>query len=435
MGECQVCGAPVGDADLYCTECGSPVARGNAAVPAPPPYSDHPHADQVRVAPVEPSRSHPKRRTAVIVAIDVCVVALFAGIAVFLLSGHLSGAATAFDGRTVYYTSDEPLSVSGDTTLIAYGVDDEPLESYRVVLRPDGAASSPEWDSAALDVHGDDGFTFDGFASLPDGIYRMTIERTDGTDETYRCPDIRFESAGTAGDTVLLRPDPENPDDAIFARAVYDASNVTMDVDIVYHSDDSSRSRSSTWSYVRFATETPGTGADDVNDMIEERFDDELDEAKDWDPDRDDDGQCILHTERVAYLDGGMASIRIERRLTDWRGHEWSEVSGAFYDLDTGEELSVGEFVGMGGADIRDKAGDAVDAFLRRHPDLDGDGLEDIISDMSRYYVAPEGLVIAIGSEDLHGAAGTVYEIVVDGLDFDTAAAPGSEIDGGDAHS
>lgn len=421
MRFCTACGASDTGHNTYCTVCGA--------------RFDDPPAPDPRPGPEPRPR---RRRTVLVVAIIVCVMAVLtgAGVAAYLvLTRGSDGEPARSDDRTVYYASDTVLAVSNSTTVVAYGVDDEPLGSYKVLLRPDSTESdNHDWDQAELAVAGTDGFSFGSFTSLTDGRYDMVIEDSSRTDATYHCPDIRFDSSGVNADTILLRPDPDDPGSATEEVVEYGSESVTMDVDFVYHNGDSESSYDATWNYVQFTPDASGTGTSNVNTALKNRFDDELSTAKSWDADTADEGQCVSYKQQVTYLHDGVAGVRTERYLTYWGPHGEPEVTGALYDLADGTTPSLSDVTGLSDAEIRQKARDAISAFLALTPspytddELAATDIDGMVSDLSRYYVADEGLIFTIRLGELGPTGYGTHEIVVDGLGVDAALPAGTDV-------
>lgn len=458
---CTACGARNIGGTRFCTVCGTEFEPDQQQVVAKIP--------EIESKP----ESKPRRRWPIVLSI-VALILVAAGVAFAVTLPMLTRASKPMDNgssadRTVYYT-DTAIDVTRQTTLIPYGIDSEPLLLYRVTLQPskndqsDNQSTSSmdtsgeEWNEAVLSIDDADGFSFSAFDDVPDGTYGMVIEQTGKEQRRYRCPNVRLGDGLTndraddasedtdASETIALRPDPDNPDGAILPTVTYTSRDVTMDANFVYHRGDTKMEVNTTWSYVQFdASDSSGSGSGRLNNTIEDAFNQELNDAKAWDSDTASDPQCVLHTEQVTFLRGSVTSVRTERRLTDWNDYFEEQVSGALYDLDTGAAISTGTFANMTAAEMQSKAVDAAHQYVADHPDdetalPDGDKLDDLVADETRYYIAKEGLIVTIPVEENKndgdgvgdGATDTmttaVREIVVDGLGFDTALPVGTDI-------
>ena len=458
---CTACGARNIGGTRFCTVCGTEFEPDQQQVVAKIP--------EIESKP----ESKPRRRWPIVLSI-VALILVAAGVAFAVTLPMLTRASKPMDNgssadRTVYYT-DTAIDVTRQTTLIPYGIDSEPLLLYRVTLQPskndqsDNQSTSSmdtsgeEWNEAVLSIDDADGFSFSAFDDVPDGTYGMVIEQTGKAQRRYRCPNVRLGDDLTndraddapedtdASETIALRPDPDNPDGAILPTVTYTSRDVTMDANFVYHRGDTKMEVNTTWSYVQFdASDSSGSGSGRLNNTIEDAFNQELNDAKAWDSDTASDPQCVLHTEQVTFLRGSVTSVRTERRLTDWNDYFEEQVSGALYDLDTGAAISTGTFANMTAAEMQSKAVDAAHQYVADHPDdetalPDGDKLDDLVADETRYYIAKEGLIVTIPVEENKndgdgvgdGATDTmttaVREIVVDGLGFDTALPVGTDI-------
>ena len=458
---CTACGARNIGGTRFCTVCGTEFEPDRQQVVAKIP--------EIESEPEPRSRRHWPIILGIVALILVAAgVVIAVALPMLTRTGEPADRVSATD-RTVYYTDTE-LDVTRRTKLIAYGLDGEPLTSYRVTLQPSATnreedqstattdASGEDWSEAVLPVDNTDGFSFSEFDDVPDGTYGMVIEQTGKEQRRYRCPNVRLGDGLTndraddasedtdASETIALRPDPDNPDGAILPTVTYTSRDVTMDANFVYHRGDTKMEVNTTWSYVQFdASDSSGSGSDRLNNTIEDVFNQELNDAKAWDSDTASDPQCVLHTEQVTFLHGSVASVRTERRLIDWNNYFEVQVSGTLYDLDTGTVISTSTFANMTATEMQSKAVDAVRQYVANQPEDEatfpvGGELDNLIADETRYYIADEGLIVAIpveestdGGDDVgEGATDkmstTVREIVMDGLGFDTALSIGTDV-------
>ena len=458
---CTACGARNIGGTRFCMVCGTEFEPDRQQVVAKIPEIES-----------EPE-SKPRRRWPIILSI-VALIIVAAGVAFAVTLPMLTRASKPVDNgssadRTVYYT-DTAIDVTRQTTLIPYGIDSEPLLLYRVTLQPlkndqsDNQSTSSmdtsgeEWNEAVLSIDDADGFSFSAFDDVPDGTYGMVIEQTGKEQRRYRCPNVRLGDGLTndraddapedtdTSETIALRPDPDNPDGAILPTVTYTSRDVTMDANFVYHRGDTKMEVNTTWSYVQFdASDSSGSGSGKLNNTVEDAFNQELNDAKAWDSDTASDPQCVLHTEQVTFLRGSVASVRTERRLIDWNNYFEVQISGTVYDLDTGTVISTSTFANMTATEMQSKAVDAVRQYVANHPEDEatfpvGGELDNLIADETRYYIADEGLIVAIpveestdGGDDVgEGATDkmstAVREIVVDRLGFDTALPIGTDV-------
>ena len=429
---CVKCGAMLDDGQRFCTRCGA-ATNELASVEAAPTQSvrfgDVRHVETVAL-PGEGNGKPAKAKRGKALPVAIIVALLFA-VAV--------GAAAVFTlGYTapveVRYASDAKVRVTGESVIVAYDASGEPLEDYEVSLEPIDVAEELDWAEVAVSVSGTSGFSLDDFSYIPRGTYALGITDTESGDE-YRCPQIELVEDGEAAEKVLLKVDPDDPEAATAAPpAVFGYEYDTTEVEFSFNDGVTNESVESLWVCPQFTSTQESAALDALNTSLRTAFDEELQEAKEWTLMSSTQGQCTLLQGEVVYLAESMASVRFERYRTNWGPHGQTEVTGAVYDLETGQQVSPESVFGMTADELEQAAQEAIEAYLQNNPSdlFEADELESairsIVSDRNRYYVSEVGLVVSTWAYELGSFAYGGREIVVAAFEDDALVGFGAEV-------
>lgn len=387
---------------------GNPVIMGQPASSSA--GSPTPHADPK-------TKSHRKltdNKPLLIGIIAGAVVVVAAIVVAIILLTRGSGA------NEVYYGSDQPVTLTRDTTVIAYSEDNKPLEHYVVTITPKDSSAQSAWARATIQVDGTDGFNLSDVGDLTDGTYSMAItDSSDSNDsnEVYYCPDVQVTTSDEESTDVILRPDPSNPDDAK-GPIQYGFNYVTTDVQIVHNDSFGTTRLNEMWRYPQFSSAVDSEGMTRINGILKADFDNTLSDTKAWTNDSTY-SQCTNYTQTVTRLNGSIASIRTDKYETGWGVHGWNSTSGVIYNLDTGASITPEQALNMSSDDLRSQASSAIRSFLSANPSdiLSSSELNstisDIVKDSSRYYLTDYGAVIITQPYELGSFAYGGHNIVI----------------------
>lgn len=226
---------------------------------------------------------------------------------------------------------------------------------------------------------------------LPDALGERTQDTIDALEET-------------AGSEALeaYAPDEDDADDADDAsEASYAYENVEEAVTFTTSQGDGMDwEENQTWVYPRITLEDGSTNdvLDALNEQFRRSFEDDLAATQAWTFDSGD-VQTFLHSDRVTYLDGKYVCIRSARSLFAGGAHPDTTGWAAFYDLSTGEEVSIEEALGVPWSDLQAEAVDAISAYIDANPNTYGaneDSIEGMAADATRYYATKDGIVIIV---------------------------------------
>ena len=227
---------------------------------------------------------------------------------------------------------------------------------------------------------------------LPDALSERTQDTIDALEEA-------------AGSEALeaYAPDEEETDDAdTEADASYAVTSNEADVTFMTsqgNGDDWEESR--TWTYPEFVLSpdcTTDEALDKLNASFKESFEADLAATQGWSFDSGET-QIWVHRDDVTYLQGSVACVRSSRELFNGGAHGSEAMSGAFYDLSTGEEISIEEALGVPWDELQGEAVDAISAYIEANPNAYGaneDSIEGMAADATRYFATPDGIAIAI---------------------------------------
>lgn len=227
---------------------------------------------------------------------------------------------------------------------------------------------------------------------LPDALSERTQDTIDALEEA-------------AGSEALeaYAPDEEETDDAdTEADASYAVTSNEADVTFMTsqgNGDDWEESR--TWTYPEFVLSpdcTTDEALDKLNASFKESFEADLAATQGWSFDSGET-QIWVHRDDVTYLQGSVACVRSSRELFNGGAHGSEAMSGAFYDLSTGEEISIEEALGVPWDELQGEAVDAISAYIEANPNTYGanaDSIEGMAADATRYFATPDGIAIAI---------------------------------------
>ncbi len=227
---------------------------------------------------------------------------------------------------------------------------------------------------------------------LPDALSERTQDTIDALEEA-----AGFEAL------EAYAPDEEETDDAdTEADASYAVTSNEADVTFMTsqgNGDDWEESR--TWTYPEFVLSpdcTTDEALDKLNASFKESFEADLAATQGWSFDSGET-QIWVHRDDVTYLQGSVACVRSSRELFNGGAHGSEAMSGAFYDLSTGEEISIEEALGVPWDELQGEAVDAISAYIEANPNTYGanaDSIEGMAADATRYFATPDGIAIAI---------------------------------------
>ena len=425
---CEHCGAKLEDGAKFCTACGArvePLAPGGNGTGVGPEPGDG-SGDS------EAPKKRRRRWPIVLLVVIVLLIAAAAGAYLYLSSTGFTFPwqqeeeveEEEVEAVEVYYASEDPLTLSTATVIVVYDLEGEALENFQVVLEPVETEEELSWTSATVDIEGTNEFTLGSFSGFVPGTYEMSFVDTQ-TGDTYHCPQIVAVDEDEVDEVdvevperVEFKADPDDPESATEVEVVYSSTQVEATVSITYRDSEDETTYEESWTYPQFSCTVESDAIDELNATLKADYDETLAATKAWTSDSED-AQCLTYRAVVVYLEGSIASVRIETYYTLWGAHGWSDVRGAVYDLDTGAQLSVETVSGLSSSTLRTTATSAIYAYLETDPSdiLDDEELEEMISeivaDSTRYYLCAEGLVVATQPYELGSYAYGGKQIVV----------------------
>ena len=184
-----------------------------------------------------------------------------------------------------------------------------------------------------------------------------------------------------------------------------------------------------TWRYPQFSVKGSDTpqALSSLNDKIKQSVEKDYAAAQEWNK-LSADPLCVQRVDMVTYLEGSVAGLRLQRYDTGGGAHGWETVSGALYDLSTGQELAIEDAFGISRSDLEAQAASAINAYLEDNPSdiMDEEDLaqaiQGIVEDEANYYVAQEGIVVFVPPYALGSFAWGTREILAVPFNDDTSA-------------
>lgn len=177
-------------------------------------------------------------------------------------------------------------------------------------------------------------------------------------------------------------------------------------------------------------------GVAKINDALRTMVEDARTSAEAWTIESGDI-QDQGYTADIVSIEDGIVSVRTDTYGFAGGAHGTEFIKGIFYDLETGEELSAPEALGIDDAELKNLAVDGIRAFFSHTPsDLlttDAD-VEDAIASITqnaeswRYYRCEDGIAFVTIEGELGSVAFGSHEIIIQGADGVSA---GSETDFG----
>ena len=225
---------------------------------------------------------------------------------------------------------------------------------------------------------------------LPDALGERTQDTIDA-----------LEAAAGSEALEAYAPDEEEADDAE-ADASYAVTSNEADVTFMTSQGNGAEwEESRTWpdpEVVLSPDCTTDEALDKLNASFKESFEADLAATQAWSFDSGET-QIWVHRDDVTYLQGSVACVRSSRELFNGGAHGSEAMSGAFYDLSTGEEISIEEALGVPWDELQGEAVDAINAYIEANPNTYGanaDSIEGMAADATRYFATPDGIAIAI---------------------------------------
>ncbi len=180
----------------------------------------------------------------------------------------------------------------------------------------------------------------------------------------------------TVPDTIALleeRISAAAGSDGSDAAAVTDvvADEVTETVDLPYYDDPDDLSSSSgttsyLWGYLELSSDDADSAViDELNAQFKADYDAALADTEDKaaSPAADDE-TCLSYRSALTYAADGVIGVQVQQYRAWWGVRGDTEISGAIYDLSTGEELEAWEFAGMSEDELDAAAVDAIVALV-----------------------------------------------------------------------
>lgn len=184
--------------------------------------------------------------------------------------------------------------------------------------------------------------------------------------------------------------------------------------------------------------ELSGSGLDptlmsSLNKDFKNAFDLELRDAQAWAP-GGDDGQCLLYRSALTCARDGFLGTRVEKNVTNWGPHGWTEVVGEVRDAQTGAPLAPWDVAGITSDELDALAVDAIESYVRNNPsDIIDSSSGDIRSEAEQcvenadYLVTNEGITIFLPEYSMgYAYAEGCREIVV--WAFDDPSLVGTDV-------
>lgn len=184
---------------------------------------------------------------------------------------------------------------------------------------------------------------------------------------------------------------------------------------------------SATWCYPRFTLADGSTTAvlDDLNEMFKEDYERDLETAQAWTYDSGTE-QVQVHRDQVTYLEGSIACVRQDRYCFYGGAHGTEVVTHTYYDLATGEGLTVDEALGISMNELQADAQSAITAYVESgaYSSVFGDSHEDTIEDIvtypERYGTDEKGIYISIMPYEIGSYAEGLRLVYVYAFDDDS---------------
>ena len=481
MGEsmfCTKCGAQLEDGAKFCTFCGAAVRTPGQPVapsasesqpsseprpvpepqPVPEPWSEpapqpeprpntaqpapasHPQPDRTPVPeqPDKPKRKLGKKGKIAVAVVVVCLIAA-AVVGVIVLRPD--------DSRVeASYGQHDGLECSVSTTIVPKDSKGRALDKYTVSVTPKGK-NARGGKSYKIKVSGAGGFTMGDFPNLSDGDYDMVVTPAGdkGADDGARTIKLDYEKDDDdAPQTVEVKPNGsagkvDGDKDASGSsekaaqktEANYTVESKSIDASFPAAGEEDYTVQT-TFDYPQFSAgkNTPTAGIEKLNAMFEKNAEEALSSAKSWTMGGDQQAQRYRDT--CTNIDGNIACVRSYRYTSGGGVHGTDDFSATFYNLDTGEEVSLEDATGMSFDDLESAAEDAIDEYLDGNPsdiyedDID-EHVEEVAEQESRYYVCKDGIVVMAGDYELGSFAFGTHEIMVKS---DNADLVGTDVSG-----
>lgn len=254
----------------------------------------------------------------------------------------------------------------------------------------------------------------------------VEAESTDDDEcETLYGEDLRAATEDTFAELQEGAGDALDAVDAATGDASYDYEIVEEDVTYTSSQGEGMEwEATSTWCYPQFTLADGSTtpALDSLNAQLKESFDQDVANAQSW-TFESGEVQIQVHRDTVTYHEGTIVCVRSDRSGFTGGAHGTESVTGAFYDLDTGQQVGIETATGVSLDELKSAAVTAVLDYVAARPNgtlsTDEESLNTLI-DEERFYADENGIVVALWPYEIGSYADGVQLVYVYAFDDDS---------------
>lgn len=385
--KCPKCGSIIDPGKKFCIHCGCAV--------------DDEHLHEILAQSGRKSRQ--KSAHIVLGALTVVALAIAGAFMVGVNDGGKTLLSHLFSGdsdavRIVRYGGSDDLCVNPDTKIVVCGSNGEPIDDGAVQLIPRGGAAVGDRDGAVLSLKQGGSFSFDSFSDIALGDYCMRVFEGSQRKEAYEYAHIVIDVKDEVGEPDSIRFKPADGIGGLKQVRHYGVEETKQTVNVSYTKGSETHGYSNQWAYVQITEDNDDISSWAINQRLKERFDAAGENARNWtetsgDPLETGYAQSAVMLDQLREL----ASIKYSCTYGDESGNESSEITGSFFDIQTGDLVSPESYFDITREGRNAKARAAIKGYVESNTiDIDAADIQSVICDDASYLVEADDLYVIL---------------------------------------